>query len=144
MPAAVASEAPMGENTAPMGIKGVACLTPGAAEKVVKREAQDDEGGNSGSGGEKRHEDGGQDDDYRGNAGSHHGTLWTRSTKNPDVSTGPLARPFAWLLAPLTRSLVLHYPLRSRTLLRSLRSLPRSWDSESLDGYSVFFSVVRG
>ena len=92
MPAAVASEAPMGENTAPMGIKGVACLTPGAAEKVVKREAQDDEGGNSGSGGEKRHEDGGQDDDYRGNAGSHHGTLWTRSTKNPDVSTEPFAR----------------------------------------------------
>ena len=46
-------------------------------------------------------------------------TLWARSTKNPDVSTGPLARPFARSLAPLTRSLA-----------RSLRSLPRSWDSE--------------
>ena len=27
---------------------------------------------------------------------------WARSTKNPDVSTGPLARPFARSLAPLT------------------------------------------
>ena len=100
MPAAVASEAPMGENTAPSGIKGVASLTSGAAEKVVKREAQDDEVGNGGSG-EKRHEDGGHDDDYRGNAGSHHGALWARSTKNPNVSTGPLACPFAWSLAPM-------------------------------------------
>ena len=38
-----------------------------------------------------------------------------RLTKNPDESTGPLARPFA----PLTRSLA-----------RSLRSLPTSWDSD--------------
>ena len=29
--------------------------------------------------------------------------LWARSIKNPDVSTGPLARPFARSLAPLTR-----------------------------------------
>ena len=30
---------------------------------------------------------------------------WARSTKKPDVSTKPLARPFARSLAPLTRSL---------------------------------------
>ena len=30
--------------------------------------------------------------------------LWARSTKNPDVSTGPLTRPFARLLALLTRT----------------------------------------
>ena len=29
--------------------------------------------------------------------------LWSGSTKNRDVSTGPLARPFARSLAPLTR-----------------------------------------
>ena len=50
--------------------------------------------------------------------------LWARSTKNRDWSTGPLVRQFAHSLA------------------RSLRSLPRSWDSEWLDGYlfCVFFS----
>ena len=31
--------------------------------------------------------------------------LWSGSTKNGDVSTGPLARSFARSLAPLTRSL---------------------------------------
>ena len=46
--------------------------------------------------------------------------LWARSTKNPDVSTGPLARPFARSLAPLTRSLAPHCSLCSRALLRSL------------------------
>ena len=30
------------------------------------------------------------------------GALWARLTKNPDCSTGPLARPFARSLAPLT------------------------------------------
>ena len=45
--------------------------------------------------------------------------LWSGTNKNRDVSTGPLARPFARSLAPLTRSLAC-----------SLRSLPRSWDSE--------------
>ena len=34
--------------------------------------------------------------------------LWSRITKNPDVSTGPLARPFACSLAPLTHLLALH------------------------------------
>ena len=57
-----------------------------------------------------------------------------RSTKNPDVSTGLLAPLFARSLAPLTRSHAPHYALRSaaltRSLARSLRSLPRSWESE--------------
>ena len=49
---------------------------------------------------------------------------WARSTKNTDWSTGPLARPFARSLAPLTRSLAPDYSLRSRPPLRSLvRSL---------------------
>ena len=48
-------------------------------------------------------------------------TLWSVTNKNRDVSTGPLARPFARSLAPLTRSLA-----------RSLCSLPRSWESEFL------------
>ena len=44
--------------------------------------------------------------------------------KNRDVSTGPLAPPFACSLAPLTRSLALDCSLRSRPPLRSLvRSL---------------------
>ena len=37
-----------------------------------------------------------------------------RIIKNPDCSTGPLARPFARSLAPLTRSLAPHYSFRSR------------------------------
>ena len=48
-------------------------------------------------------------------------SLWYGSTKNRVVSTGPLASPFACLLAPLTRSLT-----------RSLCSLPRSWESKFL------------
>ena len=64
--------------------------------------------------------------------------LWARTTKNTDRSTGPLARPFACSLALLTCSLALPYsrcsraPLRSlaRSLARSLRSLPSSWDSD--------------
>ena len=47
--------------------------------------------------------------------------LWSGSNKSRDVSTGPLARPFACSLTPLTRSLA-----------RSLRSLPRSRESEFL------------
>ena len=47
--------------------------------------------------------------------------LWSKTAKNTDCSTGPIAPPFARLLAPLTCSLA-----------RSLRSLPRLWDSESL------------
>ena len=44
--------------------------------------------------------------------------LWSGTNKNQDVSTGSLARPFA-------RSIV-------RSLARSLRSLPHSWESEFL------------
>ena len=86
-------------------------------------------------------------------------TLWSKTTKNTDWSTGSLARPFAHSLTPLTRllapesSLHSHPPLcslvrslahlaHSLTLLtRSLRSLPRSWDIDLSDGYfiCVFF-----
>ena len=52
------------------------------------------------------------------------GALRSGSTKNRDVSTGSLARPFAHSLAPLTRSLAPDCSLRSRPPLRSLaRSL---------------------
>ena len=44
----------------------------------------------------------------------------TLITKNADCSTGPLTRPFARSLAPLTRLLASHYSLRLRTPLRSL------------------------
>ena len=59
--------------------------------------------------------------------------LWSGTAKNQDVSTGPLARPFArtahsfacsGLLASLAPSAAL-----TRSLARSLRSLPRSWES---------------
>ena len=40
--------------------------------------------------------------------------------KNPDVSTGPLARPFTCSLAPLTSLLAPHCSLRSRAPLCSL------------------------
>ena len=49
--------------------------------------------------------------------------------------TGPLALPFTRLLAPLTHSLTAHY---------SLHSLPHSWDSEWLDGYSFWFFFYPG
>ena len=39
--------------------------------------------------------------------------LWSGTNKNRDVSTGPLARPVARLLAPLTRSLAPDCSLRS-------------------------------
>ena len=54
---------------------------------------------------------------------------WARTTKNTDSSTGTHARPFARLLALLTRSLTPHYLLRSCSLTRSH---PSSWDSEWL------------
>ena len=46
--------------------------------------------------------------------------LWARTIKNTNSSTGQLARPFARLLAPLTRSLTPHHSLRSRAPLRLL------------------------
>ena len=68
------------------------------------------------------------------------GALWSGINKNRDVSTEPLARPFARSLAPLTRSLApdcslccAHSFAHSLTSLTpSLRSLPRSWESEFL------------
>ena len=50
-------------------------------------------------------------------------TLWYRSAKNPDESTGPLARLFARSLAPLTRSLAPPCLLRSRATLCSFGCL---------------------
>ena len=46
--------------------------------------------------------------------------LWSGTDKNRDVSTGPLACPFARLIAPLIRSLAPDCSLRSRPPLRSL------------------------
>ena len=46
--------------------------------------------------------------------------LWSGTDKNRDVSTGPLARPFARSLAPLTRLLAPDCSLRSRPPLCSL------------------------
>ena len=70
--------------------------------------------------------------------------LWSGTNKNRDVSTGPLARPFARSLAPLTRSLAPDCLLRSRpplrSLVRSLRSIPRSRESELSYGYFVCVS----
>ena len=46
-------------------------------------------------------------------------TLWSRSAKNPDCSTGPLACPLACLLAPLIHSLAAPSLLRSTALRRA-------------------------
>ena len=74
---------------------------------------------------------------------------WARSTKKPDVSTGPLACPFAHSLAPLTRSLTPHYLLGScASLTRSLPhslcfnpSLTPSLVNDWMAIYSVFFFI---
>ena len=73
--------------------------------------------------------------------------LWSGTNKNGDVSTEPLARPFARSLTPLTRSLArsltpLVHLLRTtsfaralgyaHSFARSLCSLPCSWESEFL------------
>ena len=64
----------------------------------------------------------------------HLSTVGQINQKNLDESAGPLARPFARLLAPLSRLLAPHYSLRLRAPLRSftrsLRSFPRPWESE--------------
>ena len=67
--------------------------------------------------------------------------LWSRITKNTDWSTGPLARPFACSLAPLTHLLALHcllcshVPLAHTTaLIHSLtRSLTHSQNSRKVN-----------
>ena len=76
--------------------------------------------------------------------------LWSGTNKNRDVSTGPLARPFARSLAPLTRLLASDYSLRSRPLLRSrvrslahfAHSLARGTVNDWMVIYSVFFSIL--
>ena len=75
--------------------------------------------------------------------------LWSGTNKNRDVSTGPLARPFARSLAPLTRSLAPDCSLRSRPPLRSLvrslahfaHSLARGTVNDWMAILSVFFSI---
>ena len=52
--------------------------------------------------------------------------LWFRTTMSRDVSTGPLARSFAYLLAPLTDSLAPHCLLRWRASLACFAALIRS------------------
>ena len=61
---------------------------------------------------------------FPGSWSSNSYAKWAGLTKNTDWSTGPLARPFARSLAPLTHSLATDCSLRSRPPLRSLvRSL---------------------
>ena len=76
-------------------------------------------------------------------------SLWSITAKNTDCSTGPLARPFARSLAPLTRSLAPDCSLRSRPPLRSLvcslahfaHSLARGTVNDWMPILSVFFSI---
>ena len=82
---------------------------------------------------------------------SSHSTLWARKIEKPDCSTGPLARPFACSLAPLTHwacsalsVLLARSAALTRSLAGSLRSLPRSWDSDWLDGYLFCFFFYSG
>ena len=77
-------------------------------------------------------------------------TLWSKTAKNTDWSTGPLPRPFARSLTPLTRPLAPDCLLRSRpplhSLVRSLaqfaHSLARGKVNDSKDGFSIFFSIL--
>ena len=74
------------------------------------------------------------------------GALWARITENTDCSTGPLARPFARSLAP-DCSLCSRPPLCSLVSLAcSLRSLPRSWESNLLFILCFFliWTIVHG
>ena len=54
-------------------------------------------------------------------------TPWDRKAKIRDVSPGPLACPFARLLAPLTRSLALHCSLRSLRSLTHSQACGKAW-----------------
>ena len=73
----------------------------------------------------------------------NHRSLWPRISKNTDWSTGPLARPFAHSLAPLTHSIAPHYSLRSRSplcsaaLTRLLTSLTPSLVGKSILAHSA-------
>ena len=68
--------------------------------------------------------------------------LWSITVKNKDCSTGPLARPFARLLAPLTRSLAPDCSLRSRPPLRSLVCSLAHF-AHSLARGKVYFSMSQ-
>ena len=76
--------------------------------------------------------------------------LRSRITKNPDVSTWTLARPFAHSLAPLICLLAPDCSLRPRPPLRSLvrslahfaHSLARGTENDLMAIYSVFFSIL--
>ena len=75
---------------------------------------------------------------------------WARITKNPDKSTGLLARLFARSLTPLTRSLAPDCSLCLCPLLRSLvcsltyfaHSLAGWTVNDKMAIFSVFFSVL--
>ena len=73
-------------------------------------------------------------------------TLGARSTKNPDWSTGPLARPFVRSLTPPTHSLAPHFSRHWRAPLRSfvrlLAHFASSLAHENVDDWMAFFSVI--
>ena len=68
--------------------------------------------------------------------------LQSGTNKNRDVRTGPLARPFACSLAPLTRSFALDCSLRSRPPLRSLVCLLAHF-THSLTRVKVNFCCLK-
>ena len=68
--------------------------------------------------------------------GRRDAALWSGINKNRDVSTGPLARPFARTAHSLACSglpaLLAPSAALTRSLAHSIRSLPHSWKSELL------------
>ena len=77
---------------------------------------------------------------WEGNEGSPR-PLWSITAKNTDRSTGPLARPFARSLAPLTRSLAPDCSLRSRPPLHSLAHFTHSLARETVNDWMAILSV---
>ena len=63
--------------------------------------------------------------------------LWARKTMNTDWSNGPLARPFARSLAPLTHSLAPHY-----SLAHFAHSRAHGTVFDYMTIFSVFFSIL--
>ena len=70
--------------------------------------------------------EGGFDGGGGGGGGGVGKALWARSTKNPDVITGPLARPFAHTAHSFICSAPLASLARSAALTRSLTLLTPS------------------